>query len=149
MSVQTSYTRLTARGFNGALADLNPREIIALPAIAAVPFGVLVSTSGLGVVKGGATLPEGISLRDLSREANTPRDSSVEYDITEAVNIAKKGYVYLTIAAGGAKGAALLSNDTTGVIDVGTAGAGETDRPELTLTEAVAAGEIAIIRVQF
>ncbi len=146
MSVQTSYTRLQAVGYHGALADLNPREIVAHPAVAAVPFGSIVSRSGAGVAKGGTT-PIGVALRDLTRQANTAGSSDVEYDDEEAVNIARKGYVYLTIAAGGSAGDALLSNDTTGVIDVGTAGAGETQL-NATLEEAAAAGAVALCRIQ-
>ena len=148
MSAQTSYNRLTDKGFNGALADLNSAEVVALPAVGAVPFGVIVSDDGDGVSIGGAAV-EGIALRDLTRQANTPGSEVVLYDDEEAVSILKKGYVYLTLAAGGTKGDALLFSDSTGVIDVGTAGAGETALTEVTLTETVAAGGVAVCRVQF
>ena len=143
---QTSYTRLTEKGFNGGLADLNPTEVIAEAAEGAVAFGTAVSRSGDGVAVGG-TAPIGIAIRDLSRQANTPGSSDFAYDDEEAVNILREGYVFLTIAAGGAAGAALLSNDTTGIVDVGTAGAGETQL-NATLEETVTAGEIARCRIE-
>ena len=71
-----------------------------------------------------------------------------EYDDKEAVNIARKGYMFLTVPSGGTVGDTLFAVDATGVLDAGTAGAGETDYPGITLEETVAAGEIALIRIQ-
>lgn len=148
MSVQTTYSLTEGKAFHGGLADLNPREINGtLPAVSAVPFGTIVSRSGSGVAKGG-TGKVGVALRDLTRQANTPGSTDIEYDIGELVNILRSGYVYLTLAAGGSAGAALKSNDTTGVIDVGTAGAGETQLTGCTLEETVAAGVIGLCRIK-
>lgn len=151
MSVQTTYTRNSPVAYAGLLADNNPSERVSGIAEAAIGFGLAVQkgTSDDQVKIGGGTGGAGylgISVRHLNEEGALA-DASLQYDDEEAVDIMKSGWIYLSVGTTGVKGAVLNANDTTGLIEAGAAGAGETLIPGATLQEAVtSAPAIALCR---
>ena len=151
MSAQTSYSILTDARFHGSLADLNNNEIDSLKAEGgAIGFGVIVSSGTdddqgvIGVVAGKI---KGITIRDLNREGALST-AAIGYAETDPMSILRTGRISLTIPTGGNKDDQLLVNDTTGIIDVGTAGAGETQLNAF-LEETVAAGVVGLVRAAF
>jgi hypothetical protein len=149
MSVQTTYTRLTDARMHGSLSDLNENEIQSAAAEVAIPVGVAV-TRGTDpenqVILAADADFLGIAIRDLSREGviNT---GLLDYKIGEMVSVLRSGRINLTCATGCTAGDAANYNDTTGVIDSGAAGAGETDIGGAVWETTTAAGEVGVLRL--
>lgn len=101
--MQLSYAE-QAKGFDGMLADMGPKEVISRAAEGAVPFGKFVV---LGTDKDNqAKLPAasgdivaqkvlGVSLHDHARESQND-GLAAGYLTKESMSILKKGMVYVT-----------------------------------------------------
>jgi len=149
MAVQTSYSIYTNRAYVGQLADLQNHEIVSkLAETSAIPFGVVVSrgTEDDQCVIGGADYL-GIALRDLAREGARDAAATVQYLVTEAVSVLKRGWVFAAAPAGATAADAVKYNTTTGVLGAGAPGAGEAVVPGATWEETLAAGVIGKIRL--
>lgn len=151
MSGQTSYSINTANAVAGMVADIGINEIDSFLAEGAVGFGLAVSrgtNDGQAAVGGDAT-GIGVSVRDLAREgaANTGAVAYADKETMAVMRFGSGSKIFVAIPTGGSAGDALNYNDTTGVIDAGAAGAGETDIAGATLEEDVVAGGIAKIRL--
>ncbi len=148
MSAQTSYSRKIANATPGLLADLNNAQVISRQAEGgAIPFGAVVSrgTTDTQAVIGGA-VPLGITVRDLAREGAV-NTGAVDYSELDAMAIMQDGYIYATIPSGGADGAPIKYNITTGVLDAGAPVAGENSLDGAQLMGTVVAGGIGVIRL--
>lgn len=152
MSAQTSYTLFQDKYLNGQLADLGFNEIVSFAAEGAVPFGVIVKrgTDKEGqVLVGGATNVLGVSVRDIAREYLTRGATTVSYADKTEVTVLRRGYFAVTLAAGGNPGDALFYTTATGVINVGTAGGGQTQltAAQAELQTVTAAGAVGVVRI--
>jgi hypothetical protein len=146
MTVQTTYDRYIGKAYAGQLADgFNPKYVKSLIAEGAVIYGRTVSqgTADDQAVQAG-TPPIGIAIRDLNNENNIG-SVSTQYDDEQVMAVLEEGYVYIALANTGAKGAAIFSTDATGIISVGTAGAGQTQLTGSFLDETIAAAGVARI----
>lgn len=151
MSGQTSYDINTANAVAGQVADIGWNEIDSFLAEGAVGFGLAVSrgTNDGQAILGGDATGIGVSVRDLAREgaANTGAVAYADKETMAVMRFGSGSKIFVAIPTGGSAGDALNYNDTTGVIDAGAAGAGETDIAGATLEEDVVAGGIAKIRL--
>jgi hypothetical protein len=152
MVAQTSYSINTAKRFHGSLSDLRDSEVETYAAEGGdIGFGVVVSagTADDQAVIGGDNTGFGITIRDLGIEGAAPGDPTIQYSEKDPMSVLRRGSINVAIPAGGAKGAALKYNDTTGVIDAGAPGAGETalNPAAVELLTTVAAGEVGVIRL--
>lgn len=151
MSVQTSYSINQAIAYAGLLYNLSIKDIVsrAVETAAGIGFGVAVSRGtdpDKQVIVGGNDFT-GITVRSLEREgaANT---GVVKYSETETAAILREGYIWVTCPAGCVPGDAAFYDDTTGVIDAGTAGAGETQMDGAFFDSTAAAGQLAVLRLK-
>lgn len=151
MVVQTTYTATIGAAYAGMLADINPRTVVSLIAEgSAVGFGLALTqgTADDQATLGGTAVFKGISLRDLTLQA-AALTGDIAYAVGETMSAINEGYCYVNIpAASGAIGAPLKFIQATGVITVGTVGAGETLVPGGTLEQTVSvANTIALIKL--
>ena len=151
MSAQTSYSLTQPVAYAGLIYALHPHQIDsrAVETAAGIGFGLAVSR-GTDLEKQcvlGGTAFLGITVRSLDREADDAA-GAIEYSQYETAAIMRQGYIWATLPAGGNPGDAILYNNTTGVLDVGTAGAGETQLDGATLETVTAAGELGVIRLE-
>lgn len=150
MSAQTSYARNIPVAYAGLIYALAPHDNISrdVETVAGIEFGVAVSrgTDKERQAVVGGTDFLGITYRDLGREgaANT---GAIKYSEKETAGIMRKGYIWATIPTGGNPGDSIKYNNTTGVLDVGTAGVGETQLDGAQLDTVAAAGELGVIRL--
>lgn len=149
MSAQTTYSLNHNEGYAGGIYALHDQDIDsrAVETAAGADFGIAVSR-GTDLEKQcviGGTAFIGITVRSVDREGLG--DGTVKYAQTETAGIMRKGYIYVTLAAGGNPGAALKYDNTTGVIDVGAAGAGETQLDGAELETVTAAGALGVVRL--
>jgi hypothetical protein len=148
-----NYNIYTGKGYEGDLADLNPKVTeTGIVEAATLGYGLAVTggTADDQVVVGHDTgYAYGISLRELNHEAaNRPSDGTANYVQTEAASILREGYVYVNVTARAAvAGAKLNINDTTGAFTGGTAGVGETASTNVTAIESGQVGEIIKARI--
>ena len=147
---QTSYSLNAPAALPGLISDIGPHEIVSKKAEGTIPFGYAVSrgTDADNQVAAGGTAPIGVAVRDLHREISDA--GNTEYVDLETAAIMRKGYIWVTIAATtGVPGATLYSVDATGAIEIGTAGAGQTQLTGWSLENTVAsAGDLGLIRVE-
>jgi hypothetical protein len=152
MSAQNSYTLFQDKYLNGQLADLGFNEIVSFAAEGIVPFGVIVKR---GTNKedqasvGGPTNVLGVSIRDIAREYLVRGATTVSYADKTEVSVLRRGYFAVTLAAGGNPGDALFYTTATGVINVGTAGGGQTQltAAQAELQTVTAAGAVGVVRI--
>jgi len=149
MSVQTTYSIYTGARVHGSLSDLRDNEVESYLAEGAVAFGVAVSrgTADNQVEVGGDGTGIGVAIRDLGREGVLRTGALTGYADTEAVSVLRRGAINLTIPSGGSAGDPLLYDDTTGVIDAGSASTGETQIVGAELLETVSAGAVGACRL--
>lgn len=149
MSAQLSYAINQALAYAGLLFDLNPTERIsrAVEGAAGIPFGVVVSR---GTDKDkqciiGGTAFLGVTIRALDREgaANT---GAISYAEKESAAILRDGYIWAICPTGCVPGANVKYDNTTGVLDAGAAGGGETQLNGSSWESTASAGELAILR---
>lgn len=150
MSAQTSYDLAIGKALAGLLYAQHPSDIVSrkIETAAGIAHGVVVSrgTNDDQVVVGGATAL-GITLRSLDKEgaANT---GDIQWDEHESAPILRSGYVWAVCPAGCSPGDSVLYTTATGVLDSGTAGAGETQLANATWELDAAAGELSVIRLK-
>jgi len=127
MAAQTSYSLTSAIAYPGLIADLGPNRIESylVETVAGIAPGLTVGPGTLDdqCVLGG-TAPVGVVVRSLDVENNV--SDTIVYAATEDVGVMISGVVWVSLGNTGAKGAAIYSIDATGVIQSGTAGAGQT-----------------------
>lgn len=151
MSAQLTYTSKQPKAYAGLIYALHPDHIDSrsVETAAGIEFGRAVSrgTDLENQCVVGGTDFLGITVRSLDREgqANT---GEVIYSQYETAAIMRFGYIWVNLPAGGSPGDAVKYNNTTGVIDIGTAGAGETQLDGASLETEVAAGALGVIRLQ-
>lgn len=149
MVAQISYSINQPIAVHGQLYSLSPNDIVSRLAegVAGIGVGVAVSRGtdvDRQMVLGGATNYLGITVRSLDRE-NDVNTGDVIFLETAAASVLRKGYIYLICPAGCAAGALAFYDDTTGIVNAGTAGAGETQITNAYWDTTAAAGEIAVL----
>lgn len=149
MTAQTSYSINQPIAVHGQLYSLSPNDIVSRLAegVAGIGVGVAVSRGtdiDRQMVLGGATNYLGITVRSLDRE-NDVNTGDVIFLEKAAASVLRKGYIYLICPTGCTAGALVFYDDTTGVVDAGTAGAGETQITNAYWDTTAAAGEIAVV----
>lgn len=128
MSAQTTYTLKPANAaYPGQLDGVGPHltETFLVETAAGIAPGLTISkgTADDQAVLGG-TSPIGVVVRRLDVENNA--SDAIVYDQYTPIAVIKSGVVNVSLGGAGNRGDAIKSNDTTGVITAGTAGAGET-----------------------
>lgn len=151
MSVQTSYSLDQPLAYAGLVYAQAPKDILSLKVetAAGIGFGLAVSRGtdpDTQAVIGGAAFI-GVTVRELNREgaANT---GAIEYAEKETAGVLRDGYIWATCPTGCVPGDSVNYNDTTGVLDSGAAGAGETDIAGATWETTAAAGQLAVVRIK-
>jgi hypothetical protein len=150
MSGQNSYDLRQASGYAGQVYSDAPKDIItrAVETAAGIDFGVAVSQGAADdQATLGGTAYLGVSIRSLDQEgaANT---GAIKWDETEAMGILRTGYIYAVCPTGCVPMDAVKFTNTTGALDSGVAGVGETQLNGGTWQYTAAAGEIGVIRLE-
>lgn len=150
MSAQTSYAINTNDFYAGMIVDLSPKDVVSrsVETSAGIDFGVAVSRGtdkDRQVVVGGSDYL-GVTVRSLDREG-AMNTGAIKYDQNETAAIMRDGYIAAVCPSGCTPGAAVFFNDTTGVLDAGTAGVGETQLNGSSWETTTSAGEIGVIRL--
>ncbi len=150
MSAQLSYSINQAVALAGMIADLANKNIVSrsVETVAGADFGIAVSRGtdkDKQVVIGGADYL-GVTVRDVARESDGT-NGTIKYLTKDTAAIMREGYIYCVIPAGGNPGDPILFTDATGIIDVGTAGAGETQIAGATLETVTTAGGLGVVRL--
>ena len=132
------------------IADLANKNIVSrsVETPAGADFGIAVSRGtdkDKQVVIGGADYL-GITVRDIARESDGVA-GSIKYLEKDTAGVMREGYVWCIIPTGGNPGDPILFTDATGVIDVGTAVAGQTQIAGATLETVTAAGALGVVRL--
>ena len=152
MTAQTSYDINQAVAYAGLVFAQVPSEIASFTVedVAGIPFGVAVSrgtNTELEITIGGDDAFLGITIRDLGREGAV-NTGAIRYDEEETAGVMRSGYLWVFCPTGCNPGDAALYNDTTGIIDAGIAGAGETDIANSEFQTVSTAGELAVLRIK-
>lgn len=149
MSVQTSYSINQTKALPGGIADLNPKDVVSrlVETSAGIPFGRAVGrgTAENQTVIGSANFI-GISIRSLDREA-TNSSGDIQYDQYDTCGVMQRGYIWADCPSGCSPGNAVKYVTATGVLNSGTASAGETQVDGATWETTAAAGEVGLIRL--
>lgn len=152
MVAQTSYDINIPEAYAGLVFAQHPHDIDSrdVETVAGIDFGVAVSRgtdADKQILLGGDAAFFGITIRSLDREgaANT---GAIKYDETETAGVLRRGYIWVVCPTGCVPGDAALYNDTTGIIDSGTAGAGETQLDDAQFETTAAAGELAVLKLE-
>lgn len=151
MAVQTTYTLNPGIAYDGLVADMNSATIITrqVETAAGIAFGRVVSrgTSDTQCVVGGDGTGLGVTVRTLDREG-AQTTGAVQYDQYTDAAIMTSGFLFVPInTASASKGTKLKYDDTTGQIEAGTAGAGETQMNAYLEQAVTSLGQIALIRL--
>lgn len=149
MSAQNSYTRLLPIAYVGLIYAQAPHDIVSRATEnGPAAFGIAVSR---GTDKDKQAVPGGtdfigITARVLDKEGaiNT---GAIAYEDTETMAIIRDGYIWAVCPAGCTPGDAVKYNNTTGVLDSGAAGAGETQLDGAQWDSTAAAAGLAVIRL--
>lgn len=151
MAAQTSYAINQAVAYAGLIYAQAPHDIVSrdVETASGIDFGVAVSR---GTDKDrqcvvGGTDYVGITVRALDREgaANT---GDILYKETESAALMRTGYIWAICPSGCNAGDSVKYNNTTGVLDAGAAGAGETQLDGAEWDSTASAGALAVIRVE-
>jgi len=147
MPAQTSYSRLHDARVHGSLNDMNDNEIQSGSAEVAIPIGIAVArgTADDQVVLASAVDFLGVAIRDLSLEGLITTQV-ISYKIGDIVSVLRSGRINLACPTGCTAGDPVNFVDATGVIDAGTAVAGETQVGGATWETTTAAGDVGIVR---
>ena len=150
MSAQLSYDINQAVAYAGLIYAQAPHDIISrdVETVAGIAFGVAVSRGtdkDKQTILGGTDFI-GITIRSLEREgaANT---GAIEYSETETAGILRNGYIWALCPTGCVPGDSVNYVDATGVLDSGTAVAGETQLDGAEWDSTASAGGLAVIRL--
>lgn len=148
MTAQTSYSINQAVAYAGLIYAQAPHDIISrvVEGAAGIEFAVAV---GRGTDKEkqavvGTSDYLGITVRSLDREGAV-NTAAIKYNETESAAIMRTGYVWANIPSGGNPGDPIKYNTTTGIIDAGVAGVGETQIDGAELDTITVAGELGVI----
>ncbi len=150
MSAQTSYDINQPVAYAGLIYAQAPSDVVSrdVETVAGIGFGVATSrgTDKQRQVVIGGTDFVGITVRALDREgaANT---GDISYAETETAALMREGYIWVVIPSGGTPGDLIKYDNTTGVIDTGAAGVGETRLDGAQLDTTTVAGELGVIRL--
>lgn len=150
MSAQLSYSinqRIALAGLIYALHNHNTNSF-SVETAAGADFGIAVSRGtdkDRQIVIGGASDFVGITIRSLDREGQG--DGTIKYLETDTAAVMSDGYIWAICPTGCNPGDAVKYDDTTGVIDSGAAGAGETQLDDAEWFTTAAAGELAVIKL--
>jgi len=150
MSAQVAYAISQAVAYAGLIFAQSPHDIVSrdVEGAAGIGFGVAVSRGTdkdrQAIIGGSDYL--GVTVRALDREG-AANSGDIEYAETEAAAIMRDGYLWAICPTGCTPGAAVLFNDTTGILDAGTAGGGETQLNGSSWESTTAAGALGIIRL--
>lgn len=150
MSAQTSYSIKQAKAYAGLVFAQAPHDIVSrdVETTAGIAFGVAVSRGTdleRQIVLGGTKFT-GITIRSLDKEgaANT---GAIKWNQKESAGIIRNGYIWAVCPTGCNPGDAVKYDNTTGIIDSGSAGAGETALDGAQWETVATAGELAVIRL--
>lgn len=150
MSAQTSYSINQNKAYAGLIYAQAPHDIVSrsVETVAGIQFGVATSrgTDKEKQAVVGGTDFVGITVRALDREGaiNT---GAILYKETEAAALMREGYIWAVCPAGCTPGDAVKYDNTTGVINAGVAGVGETQLDDAQWDTTATAGELAVIRL--
>lgn len=150
MSAQTSYARNIVAAYAGQLFALAPHDISSrnVETVTGVGFGVATSRGtdkDRQIIAGGDDFI-GITVRDLSKEG-AANSGAIQYNENETAAVMREGYIWAVIPVGGNPGDAIKYTTATGVLDVGTAGAGEIQLDDAELDSVTVAGALGLIRL--
>ncbi len=152
MSAQTSYARNIPKAYAGLIYALAPHDNVSrdVEGAAGIEFGVVVSRGTdkeRQCVLGGTDFL-GITYRDLGREgaANT---GAIKYSEKETAGILREGYIWAFCPTGCNPGDQVKYTDADGVLDSGAAAVGETQLNGARWETVAAAGELAVIRLDY
>lgn len=147
MSAQDNYSLLRSRGYAGSLYGKGPhqKDSYSVETAAGIAPGLAVSvgSSDTQAVLG-STSPVGVVIRTLDVENNT--SDAIVYPQEHTISVVTSGDVLVELGNTGSKGDDIYSIDATGVIQAGTAGAGQTQLNGK-LMETITAAGIARIRL--
>lgn len=151
MAVQTTVTLNPGTAYDGLIADMNPHTLVSkkVETAAGIAFGRVVSlgTAADQVDLGGDGTGFGVTVRTLDREG-AQTTGAVQYDQYDVAAVMVEGYCYAAIyTASASAGDKLKYDDTTGQIEAGTAGAGETQMNAYLQEAVTSSGQIALIRL--
>lgn len=151
MAAQTTVTLNPGTAYAGLIADMNPHTLVSrkTETAAGIGFGLVVSrgTANDQIVLGGDGTGFGVTVRTLDREG-AQTTGAVQYDQYDVASVMVEGYCYAAInTASASKGDKLKYDDTTGAIEAGTAGAGETQMNAYLEEAVTSSGQIALIRL--
>jgi len=150
MVAQLTYELNQPLAYAGLIYAQAPHDIVSrsVETVAGIEFGVAVSrgTDKDNQVVLGGTDFTGITIRDLSQEgvANT---GAIKWDETETAGILRDGYIWAVCPSGCNPGDSVNYVNATGVLDAGTAVAGETQLDGAEWDTTASAGELAVIRL--
>jgi len=150
MSAQLSYSIDQGKAYAGMLADLHDTDVISrsIETAAGANFGIAVSRGtdkDKQAVIGGASGYLGVTLRSLERENSST--NTIKYSQKETAGILREGYIYAVCPTGCVPGDLVNYANATGILDSGTAVAGETQLTGSVWDTTAVAGELAIIRL--
>lgn len=151
MSAQTSYSINQPVAYAGLIYAQAPSDIISrsVETAAGIGFGVAVSRGtdkdNQAVIGGTDFL--GITVRSLDREADDAA-GAIEYAEKETAGILRNGYIWAVCPTGCVPGDSVNYVNATGVLDSGTAVAGETQLDGAQWDTTAAAGGLAVIRLE-
>lgn len=151
MSAQTSYSLKQSVALAGMIYALAPKDVVSrsVETAAGVGFGVAVSRGTdkeNQVVIGGSDFL-GFTVRDLSKEG-VANSGDIKWNQNETAAIMRNGYIWINCPTGCNPGDAVKYNTTTGVIDAGTAGAGEIQLDGAQWESTASAGALAVVRIE-
>lgn len=152
MSAQTSYSINQPVAYAGLIYALHPHDIdsMSVETAAGIAFGVAVSRGtdpDRQIVLGGDAAFYGITIRSLEREGDDAA-GAISYSEKETAGVMRKGYIWVVCPTGCVPGDSVKYNDTTGVIDAGVAGAGETQLNNASFETTAAAGGLAVLKLE-
>lgn len=149
MTAQTSYAINQGIAYAGQLFALGDQDIVSRDVESTtIEFGLAVSRgtdADKQAVLGGAAFL-GISVRSLEREG-AASTGETSYSQGETAGILRKGYIWAICPTGCVPGDQVNYNTTTGALDSGAAGAGETDIAGATWETTTAAGQLGVVRL--
>lgn len=162
MSAQTQYDLNMTKGFPGQVANIADSDTVTgivatgqtigpgiwvqrTASAESAPTSLNKGANYVASVGGGINADNlGIAVRDIGREG-APQTGTISYTQTDQFPVLRSGYIYLTIPSGGNAGDQIKFNDTTGVMDAGSLGGGETGITGAKLESDVAAGGVGLV----
>lgn len=147
---QLTYSLSQAASYEGVLFGQGPWDVQSRSVETAAGIGAAVAVSrGTNkdeqVVVGGTDF-FGITIRSLEREGQANTNLFL-YEQKQTAGILRDGSIMVTCPTGCTPGQLAFYDNTTGVIDQGTAGVGETQLDGAVWDSTAAAGGLAVLRL--